>query len=65
MTTRSPEFLPVYSKDGTDPKAPVVEARSFNRIYEDKPYRTGDGDTPLTLRPGALDFKKCPSRGLK
>ena len=27
-------------------------------------YRTGDGDTPVSYRPGALDFKKHPSKGL-
>lgn len=25
------------------------------------PYKVGDGDTPLVLRPGAMDYKKYPS----
>ena len=25
-------------------------------------YRSGDGDSPLVLRPGAMDYKKYPSK---
>lgn len=28
-------------------------------------YRTGDGDEPITLRPGALDYKNYSSRGFR
>lgn len=33
-------------------------------LWDKETYRTGMGDTVQAMRPGALDFLKCKSRGL-
>jgi hypothetical protein len=51
-------YVPVQRKEG---EALPPEQ---NSLWERGIYRTGDGDTPLVIRPGSLDFKKWPSKGL-
>jgi hypothetical protein len=35
-----------------------------NTLWNPDTYRTGMGDTPQAVRPGAMDFMKCKSKGI-
>jgi len=41
----------------------IAEVDSTN-MFERGDYVVGDGDVLQPVRPGGLDFLKCPSRGL-
>lgn len=56
-TYHSTGYVPKESYDDT------VKSRTYTNASVREPYRTGDGDTPVFIRPGALDFKDKPSRG--
>lgn len=43
----------------------LVRPRTFTNTSVRESYRTGGGDTPVFIRPGALDFKDKPSKGLQ
>lgn len=37
---------------------------THNTLMDRECYTTGMGDTAVAVRPGSMDYKKCPSRGL-
>lgn len=41
----------------------ATSATRINNASSRNHYRTGDGDLFVFVREGALDYKKCPSRG--
>lgn len=45
-------------------RAPTEATGPVDDLWQRGIYSTGDGDTPLVIRPGSLDFKKWPSKGL-
>ena len=53
----------------TPKPANTVPSRTFggnsNGNWARGTYQYGDGDTPVYIRPGALDYKDKPSRGQK
>lgn len=47
------------------PKHPdAATPRTYNTLKDKGSYYTGMGEVPVSIRPGALDFKKYPSRGI-
>lgn len=72
---KDPSYLPMKSvvaskevrgKDGYVPRVRATNEATppADDLWDRPVYRTGDGDTPLVIRPGGLDYKKWPSKGI-
>lgn len=49
-----------------EPKKPNAAGPiTYNTLTCKDTYKTGMGDIPVAIRPGALDFKKYRSKGLE
>lgn len=50
------------------PNPEMYTHKAIEWVYEGphrNVYREGDGDFPNPIRPGSLDYKLCPSKGLR
>lgn len=53
------------AEDDTRADTNLAPQRTYTNATVRETYRTGDGDAPVHIRPGALDFKDKPSGGAR